>query len=44
VYNPQEAKREKAKRDEIIKNLTEELKSLKQLPSQAHTKAPASSG
>jgi len=39
VYNPQEAKREKAKRDEITKNLTEELKSLKQLPSQAHTKA-----
>jgi len=39
VYNPQEAKREKIKRDEITKNLTEELKNLKQLPSQALTKA-----
>jgi len=32
-------KREKFKRGEVIKNLTEELKNLKQLPSQAHTEA-----
>lgn len=39
LYNPKEAARQKAQRDEIINNLTTELKELKQAPEHKHTKA-----
>lgn len=39
VYNPKEAERDRARREEHIKKLEEQLEQLKQLDQQAHTKA-----
>lgn len=38
AYNPKEAKRQKENRDQIISDIKEQLKSLKQLSGKAHTK------
>jgi hypothetical protein len=39
AYNPQEAEKQRRQRKETVEALEEELKALRQLPGEAHTKA-----